>query len=43
MGSLLSSALKPMPTFRLRVRDNSGERVIEVSKWEILKDCADYC
>ena len=43
MGSLLSSVPKPMPTFRLRVRDNNGERVIEVSEWEIFKDCADYC
>jgi hypothetical protein len=43
MGSLLSSALKPMPTVSLSVRDNSGERVIEVSDWIIIKHCANYC
>ena len=43
MGSLLSSEPKPMPTFRLRVRDERGEREIDVSEWEIFTDCANYC
>ena len=43
MGSLLSSPPKPMPTFRLRVRDEDCEREIDVSEWEIFTDCANYC
>ena len=43
MGSLLSPEPKVMPTVSLRVRDERGEREIDVSDWIIIKHCANYC
>ena len=43
MGSLLSSEPKVMPTVSLRVRDERGEREIDVSDWIIIKHCSNCC